>query len=434
MKNRQFAVVLTLICVLSSPVLGAGFSIFEQGAAATGMAGAFSARADDPSAVFYNPAGITQLEGTQISVGATVILPEASVTDPEGKKWDADKQTFLPPNLYLTHHLTDRFNLGFGYGVYYGLGMKWDNNEDFYYRYVVNEVSLTSHYLNPVVAMKLNENFSIAAGLLYVNSTVELAKDIDLFKLSYKLSQDLHTQIQLDNVQMALDGDNGSGDMGFNVAVQSRFDDWRFGVVYRSEVECQYDGNADFTVFSSPYGPQIDAIVASIFGDTEGATAITLPASASMGIGYMFSDRLSMEFDLNWMGWSSYDSLDVDFNSQTLPDTVSVKDWDDVFSYRLGARFNLTDDVQLYGGYLYDENPVPDHTLDAILPDSDRQSIQIGAGYSIGNLKIDGSYMILLFKDRDTSTYEYNENPYLNLNGDYENSAHLIGFQLTYRI
>jgi long-chain fatty acid transport protein len=441
--NISFLILCCLFLFITNSVLGAGFSIFEQGAAATGMAGAFSAQADDPSAVFFNPAGILQLEGTQISIGDTLISPTAKVTDPYGKEWKAKSQNFYPANFYLTQKVGDQFAFGFSYGAYYGLGMNWTNNSDFYYRYIVNKVDVAAHYFSPVIAFKINDNFAIAGGLNYVLSNVDISKKVDMYGVNYQLSQQFGgLPFNFDNTDLKLKGDNGSGDLGFNAALHSKFDSWRFGLVYRSEVKCSYEGDADFTYipgeypsdfptgFPSAYANTVNASLADKFRDTTGKTSITMPASASFGIAHDFSKTFTLEFDLNWMGWSSYKSLDVAFDSD-LPTEVSPKDWKDVFSYRLGAKYCATEKLDLYAGYYFDESPIPDKSLDPILPDADRQSLQIGAGYKICNWKISCSYMALFFNDRETTSYEY-KYPNHDFNGEYKNFASLVGLQLTY--
>lgn len=79
--KRGLTVVVLLVLLLPGLVFGAGFHIREQGAKAMGMANAFVAQADDPSAIFYNPAGIAFQSGTQVSLGVTVVkVPETKFT------------------------------------------------------------------------------------------------------------------------------------------------------------------------------------------------------------------------------------------------------------------------------------------------------------------------------------------------------------------
>jgi len=278
-----------------------------------------------------------------------------------------------------------------------------------------------------VVAYQINDQFSVGAGLYYVRSKVDYQAAVDMTEVSAYLSSVLGTEINLNDGRMKLDGDNGSGDFGFNLGAQVKMNDWRFGLTYRSEVEAQYDGDADFTVTPTGYGDTVDGIVAGIFPDTGGDTMIKFPASASIGVAYFVKPELSIEVDVNWMGWSSYESLDIDFEDPSLPDKSQRKDWDDVFSYRIGAMYNANDKLDLYGGYYFDESPIPDETLDPILPGADRHSIQFGAGYKIGDLKVNASYMALFFVDRGTDSH------YLGANGDYDSFSHLFGLQFGYQ-
>ncbi len=234
------------------------------------------------------------------------------------------------------------------------------------------------------------------------------------------------TTITLPDGHLFLDGDNENGDFGFNIGIHGRFDKVKLGFVYRSSVKCTYDGWADFTVTPTSYGDQIDAVVASLFPDTPGGTEIEMPAFASAGIAYQFTDKFQMEFDLNWMEWSKYKSLDIDFGDPNIPDKFQPKDWDDVFSYRIGGRYRFSDTYEMFAGYLFDESPIPDETLDPILPDSDRHSVQIGLGYTVNDLKLTASYMALFFDDRGTDTN------ILGINGDYSSFSNLIGLQVSY--
>lgn len=120
-----------LFCFLVIPTIAFsnGFQINEQGAKALGMGGAFVAQADDPTAVYFNPAGITQLDRTQVSFGVSPIMPYASFkSDNTGKTTDADENTFLIPNFFAVIKLNERLSLGIGGFSNYGLSSEWPEN------------------------------------------------------------------------------------------------------------------------------------------------------------------------------------------------------------------------------------------------------------------------------------------------------------------
>ena len=135
MKNL---LILCLIAVLSpfcflTIALGNGFDIYEQSAKAVGMAGAFTAQADDPSAIFFNPAGITQLDGTQVSVGACLVMPTMQFQSNgnvimgsyPGEAVKIKDHTWVIPNTYVTHKVNDKVSIGIGSFAHFGLGVEW---------------------------------------------------------------------------------------------------------------------------------------------------------------------------------------------------------------------------------------------------------------------------------------------------------------------
>lgn len=427
MRTLVFPAVLVFLVMSCVPVIyGAGFSIYEQGTTATGMAGAFAAKADDATAVFYNPAGISQLEGTHLSIGLSMIPPDAKMTDPYGMEWETDDQTFWVPNFYATHSLNEKWDLGFGVTAPFGLGMDWSNNEDFIYRYLVKDVTIESIYVTPVISYSFNENWSIAAGAMWVTSDVEYLAAVDMTPVEEALSAALGTDIELPDSELSLEGDNENGDWGFSLAVHGQIDRLHLGLAYRSAVDVAYDGQATFDVPPSGYGDTVDDIVNSYFPDTNGATSIEMPESIQVGIGYDITDSFYAEFDVLWHGWSSYKSLDIDFEEPSLTDVEQRKDWDDVMSYRLGLHYQMTDEFAIFCGYYFDETPIPDETLDPILPGADRNSFQLGASYEFGNLKLEGAYMYLDFEDRETTVN------YRGINGSYESVTHILSAQLSY--
>lgn len=169
---KRIASLLLAACLLAAPQLtgkaqAEGFALSDFGARGTALAGGMVARADDPSAVAWNPAGITQLPGTQIMVGMTAIQPSGTVDTVDrfgiGRSTDVDKHTWANPHAYLTHQFSD--NLWGGIGIFsrFGLGnsypTNWPGRENLKY------VSLKTVSLNPNLAFKINDNLSLAVGL-----------------------------------------------------------------------------------------------------------------------------------------------------------------------------------------------------------------------------------------------------------------------------
>ncbi|MGC8924729.1 MAG: OmpP1/FadL family transporter, partial [Calditerrivibrio sp.] len=184
---RKLLVALSIIGITSGMAYSNGFQINEQGAKALGMGGAFVAQADDPSAVYFNPAGITQLAGTQFSLGVSPIAPRATF-DSDGKTTavtgkgdidtDGEKQTFYIPNFYLTQKIGNNF--AFGVGIFSNFGLATDWPDDWEGRFTTTNAEITTISLNPVLAYKISDKLSIAAGVVIQKMDVTLENRVIL--------------------------------------------------------------------------------------------------------------------------------------------------------------------------------------------------------------------------------------------------------------
>jgi long-chain fatty acid transport protein len=172
-RKRSFAVLAVMLLVLAPAARGSGFLIYEHGAAAMAMAGAFTSLAKDPSALWHNPAGLAFLEGTQIMGGATFIFPSGSVEFPDypgSPSYDQVHKIFYPPNFYISHQLSDKTVIGLGVTSPYGLGIEWPEPETFPWRYLGTKSDMITFCVNPAVAFKLTDRFSLGLGVSFIYS------------------------------------------------------------------------------------------------------------------------------------------------------------------------------------------------------------------------------------------------------------------------
>jgi long-chain fatty acid transport protein len=397
-KRILFSLLILIFC--TSFAFGSGFYIFEHGAKSTAMCGAFAAQANNVSAIFYNPAGITQLSGWNFSAGGTYIVPKASFTGPisvdpnwysEAKAWN-----FFPPNFYASYAINKKLSVGFGFFVPFGLGTDW--GEDWVGKHLTTKGEVQMLFFNPVIAYEIVEGLSIAAGASYVLGSIKLSQ------AAYFTPRDLWGSV-------ALEGD-GTG-IGYNFGIRFQATEkLAFGAQYRSNVEIDLDGDAKFS-FPTSTNPIINAEIASLFPDNKGTATIEMPIFLAAGVSYDLLDNLTLEFDYLHTGWSSYDKLAVDFETETAAvEDISVpKNWEDIYSLRFGLEYRA-----------------PDETLDPLLPSADRTLISFGGGYSFGQFTLDLAYVLLLQDDRSVRTSQ------IPFNGDYESIAHLFGINLSYSI
>jgi long-chain fatty acid transport protein len=201
------------------------------------------------------------------------------------------------------------------------------------------------------------------------------------------------------------------------------------GFSYRSAVDIEYKGDANFTV---PSGFGIEPF----FPDGDAETEITMPAILEVGWTNRSVQDLTVSLDLQWIGWSSFDELNIDFENNTpaVGDSNNPRDWKNTLAIRLGAEYQTRQPgVTLRAGYAYDPTPVPDKTVDTLLPDSDRHDVSVGLGYKSGPFSLDLAYMAILFVDRDVdNSLPLNAAQSYNQKGTYEGFAHIIAIGLNY--
>jgi len=427
LRSLRLILVTTIACLVSTVAFGAGFSIFEQGAKATGMAGAFAATADDPSAIFYNPAGLAQQRELTVLGGATFINFTnefvGSPTDPftAGTEGKYNRHTFVPPNVYVTIPIGK--NLTFGLGAFSAWGLRTDWQDPWVGRFVSRDADLKTMSVEPALAWQTsNGHFAIGGGVEYRRARVILNQNIALpFPNPF-------TGRITDIGNARLKSDYGD-DTGYNLGVLFKpTDKFSFGASYRSSMDIDLDGTADFTQISTG-NAGLDALVTPTFPqDDTISTTIPFPSVTAIGLAYKPNDRWDVEFDITHMTWNRFEALAVNFDTQTSRSFVRPQNWKESSAYRLGANIKATADWDVRLGLVYDENPQPTDRVGPLLPDADRTGACFGVGYHHGPFIVDAAAFILHFSDRSTEGRSAD-----GFNGTYQTDATLWSVNLGYR-
>ncbi len=258
---KKLSMIAIVILFSVSMVFASGFSIYEQGAKATAMGGAFIAQANDVTGVFYNPAGITSLDGLQLGLGTTIIMPSFAFEGPvplSNAKTEADEGIFTPVSFYATYKINDDISAGFGFYTLYGLASEWPSG------WAGRELATTSEiqtfFLNPVVAYNLTEGLSVAVGVSVAFGNVSLERSVAM--LPFPLF-----------AESRLEG-SATG-YGFNIGAQYQVNkELSIGAVYRGNMLMEFD-NGDVT-FDIPLtgDPALDALFAFGLPNTTGSAEI----------------------------------------------------------------------------------------------------------------------------------------------------------------
>lgn len=181
-------VVGSLLVLPVAQVQASGYHFGSQSVAAQGTAHANGAEAADPSTIFYNPAGLARLKGTQVTSGLTILLPDGDYEDKGsrdvfGNPVSGDAGEFLPdaaaaPNFYFSRQINDQVTIGLG--IFTPFGAKLDYKEDWAGRYGIQSASLETVTFNPSISYRFNEHHSIGFGVSaqYIKSVQRGAADV----------------------------------------------------------------------------------------------------------------------------------------------------------------------------------------------------------------------------------------------------------------
>ncbi len=425
------AAVLGMLVLPFTEAAAGGFSIFEQGARAMGRASAFVASPDDPSAIFYNPAGLARLEGTLVMAGGTVIAPIGKFygVDPfpgYGVEERLTYQFFYPPNLYVSHRLSDRLVAGVGVMAPFGLGTAWHHPNTFAGRYLTTKTDLTLISIDPTIAWSVSDRFSLGVGLNLRLSKLYLSRYVGIFDPNANIVQNVATA--------TLESGLNTG-FGFNFGLLfDATDRMSLGLAFRQGGEVRYTGTGSFEQITTG-DSFIDGQVAQTLGDgtADLKTSIDFPYVLTLGIAYRLQEDLLGELDVNWWGWSSFDRLTseglADDPDSELEDVDTPENYRDTFEARIGLEYLYSDRLTLRAGYLYDRTPVPVESITPLLPDASRHGFTVGVGLDLRTFIVDAALMYLDFDDADTR----GRNPD-GFNGVYDQTAWLLAFNLTYPI
>lgn len=421
--------ILTLTLALSSPLplAAAGFSLFEQGAKASGRAGAFAATADDPSAIFYNVAGIAYQRRMATTAGATAITFGASEFrgDPDSpypgeSRAEFEQHTFIIPNVYVIYPVGENVTLGFGQFTPFGLRSDWAEPNSYPGRFISQDANLKTVSLQPSAAWKTDDGrFAVGAGIEYRTSHLSLERNQARFNP--------FTQRIADVAHVRLNSDWNDG-IGWNLGLMFRPSErWSFGASYRANIEIDYEGDAKFTQIMTG-NPQFDAAVgAALPPNQDISTTIDFPSFMHLGVATTVIPEWTVEFNAVQMGWSSFDRLLVEFAETPENNLNVVENWDDAWSFRLGGERPVTDRWTVLLGAVYDQTPQPIEVMGPLLPDADRYGVTIGLSYERGPWTVDVSNMALFFEERGTEGRNHD-----NFNGTYETNANLLSVNLGY--
>jgi long-chain fatty acid transport protein len=477
------AVRFTTLAALAAPAstLAGGFSLNEQSASAMGTANAgAAANPENATTVLFNPAGMSQLSGTNISFGAAVLDIDAeaksgtvSATDTLGRRVSGSAggdiaDPAVLPNIYLTHEINDSIDVGFGIHAPYGLAADYD--DDFVGRYFADETELTVISFSPAVSVSNGQGLSMGAGINIMYAEGRLTKFQDYSGI-YGRWQQGYTNLEAAAGSATLDAlevpapsaefEQGYADIeGDDIAVNFRIgflyqlsDRTQFGLTAQTGTEFQLDGDAEISRF-----PETTAVDLSMIGQgvqafpTGGQSGVSeavrvplaIPESITVGARHQLTSSVTLLAGATYAKWSRFEELDIVSREGGSGPVSSVsgdevithitEKWKNTWQLNIGSIWQATPEWAFKAGYAWDESPV-DNYLTARIPSSDRHWLTLGSQWKSADSgwTVDAAIGTLLFTEdprvdevvylHDAPAQQDPSSGASNYKGEYELSA-----------
>ncbi|MCL1137991.1 outer membrane protein transport protein [Shewanella pneumatophori] len=410
----------------ATQVQAAGFQLAEYSATGLGRAYAGEAAIADNAAVqFRNPAMLTYLEGTQVSTGAILVMPNIDVdgsvsfagqTTPSSAKDIAGNA--VVPNFYVSHQLNDQWFLGLALGSNFGMATELD--DDFLGTQFGNEASITAIEINPNVAYRINEQFSVGAGVRFI-----------LGEGSFGAQAPTSVGPLQGKTLKYMEGDDTAWGWQLGGAWQINANN-RIGFNYRSEVEQNLEGEAkglgfDLAMIAQGKAPS---------SHYAGAMELALPATAEISSFHQLTDKFAMHASVNWTDWSSFEKLEAMIPEISAdPILVKQENWEDNYRFAVGATYQLSDKSTLRTGVAYDQAAVSDANRTTTIPEVDRLWLSVGYGYKYSE-SLDFDFGATYIFADESPIHEHDEQSAMfggTFEGQVSGNIILVGVQATYR-
>ncbi len=418
-----FSFVTFYACQTAWAAGSSGVEVGLDSARALGKGGAVVADPKDAATLVYNPAGLTKLEGKQMAMNSTIIVPITEYINTRGASENGSVLPIYIPSYFMSFDTPiESLKIGTGINSPFGLASQWSSTGNFKYTGIANEVK--SIYYTVDVAYQVKPRVSLAAGVSYIESSL---RQIGKLNSTFLVGSggDINTEIDT----------KGHG-MGWNMGALFTPDDkWSLGAFYRSAVRTAMDGeyNAD----------NIQAVAAqAVFGSvgntsfrTSVNTDITFPDTLVLGANYKATEKLDIEADLGWTGWGKWDHFDFVYGTPNAflngGDPAEHK-FQDTISINVGANYKLNPRWQVSGGYAFYQQAALENDYSNAFLDGDRHNFAVGLQYTVGSFSISTAYAAQFVRQVhiDNNVGAANN---ANMDGTYSALYHVFLTSITYK-
>jgi long-chain fatty acid transport protein len=402
--------ILYLLFLIPTLISAQGYQVNFQGQKQQAMGCAGTALYIDGASLFFNPGSVALSNENSINVAGNAIFANVLYTDAASStSYRTENPVGTPFSAYGVFHLKKLEQLKFGIAVYTPFGSTIAYEDNWIGRFALTRLKLQSIFYQPTLSYRITPKLGIGAGLVIATGDVELEKDIPVQDSTGQFS---HAKLSGKAVSF-----------GFNFGIHYDINEkFSVGLNYRSKVRMNLNnGMADFTV---------PGAIAANFPDQNFTGSLPLPEVLTLGLAYKPNSKITAVLDINYVGWSAYDTLAFDYvnNTSSLADTKSPRNYKDIVAFRAGMGYKVIDPLELRIGGGFGFSPVPEASVTPETPDGNRAYFTLGAGYKFNDhFSIDVSFYYTQVARTATNTET-------NLSGTYRTIAMGAGLGLIYKI
>jgi long-chain fatty acid transport protein len=435
--------VASALLVMSGNAAASAFALIEQ---SSGLGNAFAggaAGAEDATTLFFNPAGMSRLSGTQVSVAGSFIKPSAKFSgtatglapfQTAGTNTGGDAGSLaLVPNTYMVLEIEPALRFGLGINAPFGLQTDYDPTWVGRFQAITSKIQTVN--LNPSLAYQMNDSVSLGAGLNYQHIKGDLTSAVNYSAAAYATGFALGGAGVAAAYLAAAGGPNVEGvssisgsdsAWGYNFgALFNVTPDARIGVSYRSKITYTLNGTINFS--NVPTALATSPTVAN--GNV--SLPISMPDTFSISGFHRLNDKWDFMADATRTGWSTVQQLVVTRTNGTVVQTT-LENWKNTWRVAVGASYHYSEQWLSRIGVAYDQTPVPEAYRTARIPDNNRTWLAFGGQYKASaSGKLDFGYAHLFVKDATIANNQAATGAG-NLVGTYSSSVDILSVQYAY--
>ncbi|MFQ5682838.1 MAG: OmpP1/FadL family transporter [Candidatus Binatia bacterium] len=419
---KTAVLLVSLVVMATGNALAGGYAIPHQTARALGLSNAMTAGVNDPSAVYYNPAALSEVEGNNLLINGSYINVINSVKNRGRKARNKHEDNFIPTIFGNFHVPGTDFTLGIGSYVPFGLATTYDDSD--FTRFAAKRTELKTLYVTPAVSWHPSKYFSVGGGFSFIHSSAVLSRSLCF--VSAPGGCGFEGKVRLTDTANAY---------AFNLGLLLKpHEKVKIGVSYRGRADLKFDtANVKFNALG-------------LATSKANVRPIPLPPVIDVGLFVQPTRSWGVEFVYEFTRWSQFNRFKASFSPVIVQGPLLVpgfnfaEDWNNTSTLRLGSFYRLNKNLEFRGGITVEESPIPNRTLNPAIPGADLLTLNTGLGYKWRSLKFDLGYMAVFYKTRRVSNVELEGIPatgvpFLGAPGKdkYETFNNFISFTVGYQ-